>query len=393
MTSSTSCSSSRLGLLAALLLGAAPAAGAGPEQPAARTGLATRIALFPVTNLSGGAAPVREIHAALEAALRARGLTLLSGDAVDEFLARHRIRYTGGLDRETARVARDDLGVDAVLVPTVSLHGAEGVPRFGMVARLVSTGEPRILWMDRWARTGDDAPGLFGLGNVGSPQALRGAVLARLADGLRARLQGAGPAFGTCAGGSGYAARHAYSTPPASREGRLPVAVVPFVDQTRRGDAGELAALDFVRELARHPELEVVEPGVVRAELIRNRVVMEGGVSHETARIALATLDVAVVLAGYVRLQEEVPVPRLELTLLALDTGENRLLWRSSSHARGDDGVFFFDAGRVHTTSELSCRIARSAVDQMAKAWKLGGATTGAGASGGLERPFSAVAE
>jgi len=390
MTSSTSSSSSRLGLLAALLLGAAlPAAGAAPEPPAGRAGLATRIALFPVTNLSGGAAPVREIHAALEAALRARGLSLLGGDAVDEFLARHRIRYTGGLDRAAARAARDDLGVDAVLVPTVSLYGAEGVPRFGLMARLVSSGEPRILWMDRWARTGDDAPGLFGLGAVGSPRELRDAVLARLADALVARLQGKGPAFGTCKGGSGYAPRHVFSALPARRPGRLPVAVVPFVDETRRGDAGELAALDFVRELSRHQELEVVEPGVVRAELIRNRVVMEGGVSHETARIALATLEVAAVLAGYVRVQEEVPVPRLELTLLVLDTSENRLLWRSSSHARGDDRVFFFDAGRVSTTSELSCRLTRSAVDRMADAWKLGGGSGG----GAAERPFAASAE
>jgi TolB-like protein len=369
MTCSTSSSSRWLAVLASLAL----AGGAGAAAPAgapARSGLATRVALFPIANLSGGAAPVDEVATHLEAALRARGVALLAGDAVDAFLARHRIRYTGGLDLAAARAARDDLGVDAVLVPSLTLFRALGVPAFGMAARLVSAGEPGILWMDRWARTGDDAPGLFGTGVVGTVPGLRDAVVAELADGLVARLRGAGPRLGTCAAGVRYEPLHVYAAAPPRREGRLRVAVVPFVDETRRGDAGELMALDFVRELARHRELDVLEPGLVRAELLEHRVVMEGGVSHETARIALATMEVDVVVAGYVRLQEELPVPRLELTVLALDTFDNRVLWRSSSHARGDDGVILFDVGRVTTTSELSCRLVRATVDRMVAAWR-----------------------
>src|SRR6266508_3597677 len=117
MTSSTSCSGKRAALaLAAALTGCAargagaptPSAAPHPGAPAeaaaapapdesARRGLATRIALLPVVNLSGQSAPLRELQASLEAELRARGLTVASGGAVDELLARHRLRYTGGV--------------------------------------------------------------------------------------------------------------------------------------------------------------------------------------------------------------------------------------------------------------------------------------------------------
>jgi hypothetical protein len=393
MTSSTSCSSSRTALALALALagsaarvsarepafapaGGAPPAGAPPAAPAApaeapaRQGLSRRIALLPAINLSGQPAPLRELQAGLEAELRARGLTVASGGAVDELLARHRLRYTGGVDAVMARAAREELGADALLVTVVTLHNQEGAHGFGMSMRLVSSQDsPAILWMDETARTVDDAPGLFDLGIVpGIPELMRRAT-ARLADSLVAALGGTGPAFGTCPAGGRYAPRVRYQGAPSTAGAPLAVAVLPFVNETPRLDAGDLLALEFVRELARHRRVRVYEPGVVRSELLRNRVVMEGGVSHETARIALGALEADVVVAGYVRTDEEFPLPRLEFTVLALETRTNRVLWESTSYNRGDEGVWFFDAGRVSTTLGLACRMVRPVADGMAAAW------------------------
>jgi hypothetical protein len=390
MTSSTSSSGSAALLLAAALAGAfgagaqepgearpaeaPPATAAAPPASApfepARRGLATRIALLPLLNLSGQSVPLRELQAGLEAELRARGLTVASGGAVDELLARHRLRYTGGVDAVMARAAREELGADALVVTAAILHNLEGSHGFGMVMRLVSAQDaPAILWMDETARTVDDSPGLFDLGIVGGTGELMARATSRLANSLVAALAGTGPAIGTCPSGGRFAPRVRYRGAPTAPAAALAVAVMPFVNETPRLDAGEVVALEFVRELARREGVRVLEPGVVRAELLRSRVVMEGGVSHETARIALGALEADVVVAGYVRTDEEFPVPRLEFTVLALDTRTNRVLWESTSYNRGDEGFPFFDLWRVSTTPGLACRMVRPVVDGMVAAW------------------------
>ncbi|HET6923593.1 MAG TPA: hypothetical protein VFI16_10645 [Anaeromyxobacteraceae bacterium] len=350
---------------------------AGPAvagaQPA-RRGLATRIALLPPVNASGQPVTLREVLAVVEAELRARGLALASGDAVYEMLARHRLRYTGGVDGVMARAAREELGADALLVTAVTLHGREGSHGFGLSMRLVSAEDvPALLWMDETARTLDDAPGLFDLGIVRSLEDLMRGATTRLAGSLVAALGGAGPAIGTCPAAGRFAPRVRYRAAAAAPAAPLAVAVLPFVNETRRLDAGELLGLAFVRELARHDGVRVFEPGVVRAELLQHRVVLEGGVSHETARIALGAFEADAVVTGVVRTHDEYPVPRLEFSVLALETRTNRVLWASTSYNRGDDGVFFFDLGRVSTTPGLACRMVRQVVEGMVAAWAAAG--------------------
>src|SRR5512140_3029327 len=122
MTSSCNCSSSRRGWCAAALAlalaacrHAAPAAVAPP----------LRIALFQLQNASGGAAPIRPLTEALDAALGGRGLDVVPRSELDGVLAQHRIRFTGGVDRAMAKVLREELAVDAVLIPTLELYSPE----------------------------------------------------------------------------------------------------------------------------------------------------------------------------------------------------------------------------------------------------------------------------
>jgi hypothetical protein len=372
MICSRSCSGRTAILALAALAGSAGFRARAQEPPAAegRRGLATRIALLPLANLSGQSVPLRELQAALEAGLRARGLALVSGGAVDEVLARHRLRYTGGVDEVMARAAREELGADALVVTAVTLHNLEGSHGFGMSMRLVTARDPpAILWMDETARTVDDAPGLFDLGIAKDTRELMEESTSRLVGSLVAALGGTGPAIGTCSTRGRFAPRVRYRAAPSTSAAPMAVAVLPFVNETRRQDAGEILALELVRELARRDGLRLYEPGVVRAELLRSRVVMEGGISHETARIALGALEADVIVAGYVRTHEEFPVPRLEFTVLALDTRDNRVLWESTSYNLAAEGITFFDLGRVSTTLGLACRMVRSVVDGMAAAW------------------------
>jgi uncharacterized protein related to proFAR isomerase len=362
-----------------LAIGLAACASAPPVAPLAAssandsTGSApgSRLALFPLENLTGAPAPVRATQDALERLLAARGVELVAGDVVAEFLGKRRVRYTGGLDGVTAAAAREDLGVGGVVVGTLESYGMnQGAPVFAATLRLISTeSEPRILWMDGMAMAGDDAPGPFALGVVFSVPELEAIALKRLADSLAAFLDGTGPRVPTCTSSSRFKPRVRFRPARPDGRDRISVAVLPFVNETRHRSAGEAVASEFVRGLAARAWITTLEPGVVRDALLRHRVVMEGGVSLESARIALGSMDVDVVVSGYVRSFQGYPVPQVDFTVIAIDTRANRVIWQSSSFNRGDDGVFFFDAGKVGTAHGLNCRMVESTVEEMVRGW------------------------
>lgn len=352
--------------LAALALGlsvacAAPLKAVGPPKVA-------RIAVLPPVSLGGTSAPLKELRLGVEAALRARGVELVEPALLEEFLTRQRVRYTGGVDRAVALAAERELGAQALLVTSLELFRPEGPPKLAVLQRLVATGErPAILWIDAASRAGDDAPGAFDLGLIPDYPTLQARVLERLAASLAAWRSGTGPHAGACEPAWRFQPRNVFRSHLAEPGAERTVAVLPFLNETRRRNAGELLALEFVRQLEAAGNFHVVEPGLVRDEFLRYRIMMEEGVSLDTARISAELLHVDLVLAGYLRDFDEGTVPKVEFTTLLLDHRDSEVLWQSSSGNKGDDGVYFFDAGMEATATGLACRMVRAVVDGLNK--------------------------
>lgn len=360
MTFSANCSTSALALATCLACAAARPAPAKPPG-------AARVAVLPPENLAGGPAPLREVHAALEGALRDRGIELVPAAEMEDFLARHRIRWTGGIDAQAAEAAARELRATSVLVSSVDLYQDTAPPAFGVRARLVATGGgAAIEWIDARAHIGDESPGLFELGIVNDIAELQEKTLAELTGSLARWLTQSGPRATMCDGGGRFAPQASYRSPRVSPDAR--VAVLPFVNETLRRDAGALIALDFVRHLE-GAGLHVVEPGVVRDELLRYRIAASEGVTLDGARVVMELLAADYVLAGTVRDYQGTSTaqstPAVQFTAMLLDRRNEEVVWEASSYHRGDEGVFFFDAGHVDTAPALSCRMVRSAVEAM----------------------------
>ncbi len=335
----------------------------------ARSERADAIAYLPLQNLTGELAPVREIGETFSRQLTARGVRLLEETQLRDVMQRHRMRYTGGLSKEMGRAFFQEANVTAVLVTSLDEYDEINPPRISLTARLVSTGEnQRILWMESVTVAGDEQPGLLGAKLVSDPRVLLARASAALADAFVRRgppAEHAGPSLRRFPPRSVYKVpRSTLNTNRATR-----VAVLSFANQSARKDAGELVALQLIRQLTRAKNVEVVEPGLVREALLETRTIQQVGLSLAQIDLVKAFLDVDLVLIGTVIDYQDASGtpggPLVAFTVQAVDTEARQVVWSSRSRRFGDENVKFFDAGRVHTAQGLSSGMAGAIVERL----------------------------
>ena len=364
--------SSRLLARICLLLLLLCAGCAGPSARIAGDGTGCvgpcRIAVLPIERLSGSPAPVKEMRALLADRLTAAGFRLLGEEELERFMARHLIRYTGGIDSETARSFKEEAGVEGVLVTNLELYSEQFPPRFALTARLVATGqEPVIVWMKSVALSGDDAPGLLELGLVKDPRRLVERGVGDLVDSLKARLAHTREVTD---GSGSFPPGIVFQGAAFRPADRYRVGVVPFYNKSDRQAAGELMALHFVEALTRLPNVSVIEPGIIREQLLKNRIIMEEGVSFADADMLFATTGADHIVNGTVIEYRDAfgafGTPQVDFSALLVEKKSREVVWGSKTHQAGDDRVHLFDIGRISTAHGLAAEMVRGAVRTMA---------------------------
>jgi TolB-like protein len=369
------------GAVAALLLAAAAStpglAGDGaPVAPSPPPGHGTSIAILPFENLGDAAAPVAEIRETLRRKLADRGIVLLDDESLQKFMRQHRMRYIGGLARDMGRALSTETGAVAALVTSIDLYAEKDPPKLALTCRLVSAGEEtHVLWMESAGLAGDERPGFLGLGRIEDPLVVRGRVTDRIAEALARHLSGAQARRDIAPlqprEPRRFRPRSAYRSPvaPAAGSGPVRVAVLPFSDESATRHAGEILSLQILASLVRAGGVEVVEPGVVREVLLNARLIQEEGPSIPQADLLRSLLQVDVVLFGDVTEYTETGAgaaePEIDFSVRAIDTARRQVVWSSVSHARGDDGIFFFGLGRVPTAHALATEMARGLVGEL----------------------------
>ncbi len=114
------CRTAAAALLFALALASVPASAAGERI--------SRVAVFPVENLSGGSVPSAEVRQFLIARLSSRGIAVLDDGRLDGFMTRHRVRYTAGIDAATGASLRQETGVEGIVIASIDLASEEIPP-------------------------------------------------------------------------------------------------------------------------------------------------------------------------------------------------------------------------------------------------------------------------
>lgn len=341
------------------------------------------VAVFPVENLSARTAPLGEVRRLFIERLTSYGLRVLDDAVLERAVTQHRVRYTAGVEPGFAKALRQETGAEAILIPSLELYDDASPPRVALFARLVSTGDdPAVLWVDGTGAAGDDAPGILGVGLIEDPRALLARALHILAGSLVRHVSGAGDRAVDRPGS--LRPKIVYRSEALDPTRRYTIAVVPFFNKSARKYAGEIVALHMIRNLMTPRHLAIVEPGIVREELLRFRVVMNDGISLSDTETILGAVNADLVLNGEV-LEYHDPrgpsgAPVVDFSVLFIERTTRRVLYSSYSHHAGDDGVFFFDWGRVNTAHAMASAMARAIVEHMRLARPAAGAAPGSGA-------------
>jgi len=348
-----------------LLLCIAGCSTSGPATTVEKVQDSPVIAVMPIDNLSGIAAPLIGIRSEIVFHLEKSAVSVVPDDQIEGFIVRHRLRYTGGMDNETARLLKEEIGADAVLFTALEYYNGQPPPKIALSARLVTAGDrPRILWMDGVGAAGDDAPGFLELSLVEDPDILLRRAIFQLTTSLVGHLSGQ---HATAA-----ETRRTFE-PQIVFNSRLllpnrtySVVVLPFLNLSTRRHAGQMMTHHFTAALKGLANMQPVEPGQVRQTLLNFRIVMQDGLSLADATALFSRMNVDLILSGRVFDYEDYQGAGgpakvcFSASLIEHQTRESA--WAASSCRDGDDGVVVFDWGTIRTAHGLAAAMVNGAV-------------------------------
>ena len=322
------------------------------------------IAVLPVENLSGTNSPLKDIRELFISKLRAKGFRILEEEILNKFMTRNRIRYTGGIDKPLAQAFRNETETEGVLITSLELYSDVNPPKMAITSRLVSTGDnPVILWIDGVGLAGDDSPGILELGLIKDPKVLLEKAVGRLTESLGEYFDRKSEKDHVKGVKGKFRPKVSYRSDVFDPGQKYTVAVVPFLNFSGRKNAGEILELEFIRNLKTFEQFDVIEPGVVRQQLLAMRMITPEGISLANADALFATLNTDLILAAnvneYLDYQGVFGNPKVDFFVQLIERKSRSVVWSSVSHNEGDDGVFFFDRGKVNTAHAMASQMTR----------------------------------
>jgi TolB-like protein len=344
---------------------------AGPvSADAPGGGSELKIAVLPVVNMSGTPAPMSTINQALINSLNRKALNILVPDVVEGVITKHRIRYLGGINYTTSRVFREEAGVEAVLISSLELYSEIAPPKIALTSRLVSTTKHMpVLWMRGIGLAGNESPGLLDLRLVEDPQVLLKSAVQNLSSRLARFLSGQADGAESQRIRNIFQPRASFRAPILDSDMQYRVAVIPFFNVSERKHAGEMIALQFVKTLNAYHNFFVIEPGVVRQTLLDMRIIMQDGLSLADADLIFSRLKADLVLSGDIMDFQDYKGfdgrPRVDFSAQIIAKKNREIVWVVKSYNQGDDRVFFFDWGKVHTAYAMTTKMVQLAVEDL----------------------------
>jgi hypothetical protein len=294
-------------------------------------------------------------------------------------MKRNRIRNTSGVSSRASRALSEETGADAFLITSFEIFSESLPPKVSLFSRLVLSGErSEIIWMDSVGLSGDGSVGLLDLGRVYEPHILLERVVHCLAASLARTLPETTSADRPISANGSHEcdpeARLVSLSEPEPAQARFEpraffrsetidsrhrhsVAVIPFLNLSGRKNAGKIMALHFLKQLFRNDYITVVEPGLVREQLLKHRIIMEEGPSLDNAETISSqdALGVDLVFSGTTfDYQDTVGTPKVDFSVQIIERKTREV-------------IYFFDYRRIYSAHRLASEMAKATSDVLTR--------------------------
>jgi TolB-like protein len=314
---------------------------------AAQKDVKETIALFPFENLSEDKDAVAAVMPAVKLRLEAKGVQVLDGEKLNNFLLEERIRNTGYVSRDVAGRLERELNVKAILVGSINSFFTGDDPRIGLSARLINSSDGSILWANHSSASGDDFTTVLGLGTVTAMGKLSSTVLDKLFESFRPF--------------------------PANKdiESTYRIAVMPFQNSSKVKDAGLIATYLFIAGLFRDRKFIPIEYGEVRRLVVDLRVREKGELDFKRTEKVSESSGADGILVGTVDIYREkdgTAPPEAEISARLIDARRDKILWCDTVGSKGDDDIIVFDWGRINTAENVAYKVVSKLLGGMGKA-------------------------
>jgi TolB-like protein len=293
-----------------------------------------KIAILPFNNFSKDFNATKMLMPGLRQRLTERGFHVVDDDSFTDFLCERKVRNTGYISKNIAQQTGSELKAKAILAGSVVSFESEGIPKIGILARLIDTSTGVILWADYVSVSGDDYAGVFGLGTVRRIEELIPRALDRLFASFTTEKK------------------------RIDTESVYRIAVMPFKNRSKTPNAGVITTYMFLVELLKEPKFEPVEYGEVKDLCFKLRIKSKGELEYRNIKSISDTLGVYVILLGsvddYSYEMDDPSKPNVGITARLLDARNNRILWYNTLQLSGEKSTIAFEWGRIRQVDKLA---------------------------------------
>ncbi|MBI4682024.1 MAG: hypothetical protein HY757_02855 [Nitrospirae bacterium] len=308
-----------------------------------------RVALLPFDNLTEDKTALRHVMPFLIGRLEERGLEVVDEDNLNSLLCKERVRETGYVSKEIARKIREEFGAETVLAGAIISFSTQETPKFGILARLIDSNDGRILWADFASATGDDFITILGLGKLQTVFSL----IPRVTDMLFADFKIEGL--------------------QKKAEPSYKIAVMPFLNNSDRKNAGIIAMYMFIIELLKNQKFEPIEYGNIRDIIVSLRIRNKGELNFNNINALSEPLSANGILVGIVDSYENgldnASAPRVAITARLLDGRTGKILWYNSHELSGEENIVILDWGRIRAVHKVAYDVVANLVKKMGAAF------------------------
>jgi TolB-like protein len=305
------------------------------------------IVVLPFDNLTNENNAVNKIMPGLKQRLKDRGLHVIDDELLSDFLCDRRIRSASYISKKIAQEVGKELKAKTILAGSVVSFSSEGLPKVGILSRLIDSSTGVILWADYVSVSGDDYSVVFGLGTINKVEELVPKVLDKLF------------------------ASFSMGISPMNTESVYRVAVMPFKNNSDSPNAGTIATHMFMVELLKNPAFEPVEYGEIRKLCVELKIRNKGELEFKNIKAISEALGTYMILLGsvddYVYGTKSSAVPNVGISVRLLDARENRILWYNRLQLSGEEDIIAFDWGNVRQVDKLAYKAVSELVRELGK--------------------------